>query len=71
MPLYAYTCPNCGQRFEKLISISRRDQPVTCEACGHPEVRRSIDSFRAALGSTSGSTPSFGGGSGCGSGGFS
>ena len=38
MPLYEYECPACGNRFEKLLSISRRDE-VRCDKCG-AEVRR-------------------------------
>jgi len=71
MPLYAYACPVCGQRFEKLIPLARRDEPVVCESCGHEEVRRSVDSFRAALGAGTGSSgSSSSSSSSCGRGGF-
>lgn len=72
MPLYAYTCPECGHRFEKLVSLARRDEPMVCETCGHQQVGRSIDSFRSALGSGSSSSSSGGyaGGSCGGGGGF-
>ena len=33
MPLYEYKCPNCGNKFEKLLSISKRDD-VKCDKCG-------------------------------------
>ena len=33
MPIYEYKCPKCGAKFEKLISMSQRDN-VKCEKCG-------------------------------------
>lgn len=33
MPIYDYKCPQCGHKFELLISMSRRDEAV-CEKCG-------------------------------------
>ena len=71
MPLYAYTCPECGHRFEKIVSLVRRDEPAACESCGHERVLRSIDSFRSALGAgTSSSSGSYAGSSCGGAGGF-
>ena len=33
MPIYAYECNNCGQRFELLRSINDRDAVAKCPAC--------------------------------------
>lgn len=33
MPTYAYTCPKCSDHFDRVLSLSERDQPQTC-ACG-------------------------------------
>lgn len=30
MPLYSYQCKKCGHVFEKLLSISRKDEPKSC-----------------------------------------
>ena len=35
MPIYDFKCTACGHKFEKLTTISRRDQ-VTCPKCGGP-----------------------------------
>ena len=35
MPIYDFKCAACGHKFEKLTTISRRDQ-VTCPKCGGP-----------------------------------
>lgn len=69
MPLYAYTCPECGHRFEKIVSQARRDEPVVCEFCGHERVGRSIDSFLSAMGSSGSSSSGGFSGSSCGGGG--
>ncbi len=52
MPIYAYKCPQCGKEFEKLLPLSRRDEPVHCEFCMEKEVRRSAASFASAIGSS-------------------
>lgn len=69
MPIYAYRCPACGKDFEKLVSLSRRDEAVVCTACGHEEVRRSVASFASAIGSSA-SSSGFGASCGGGGGGF-
>lgn len=40
MPVYDYMCA-CGLAFEKILPMDRRDEAVTCEACGE-EVERSV-----------------------------
>ena len=47
MPIYEYKCPKCGAKFEKLISMSQRDN-VKCEKCGN-EVDR-VYNGRCAFG---------------------
>jgi putative FmdB family regulatory protein len=34
MPLYAYACPNCGERFDALKSLRERKDPEPCPSCG-------------------------------------
>jgi putative FmdB family regulatory protein len=63
MPIYAYKCPDCGQDFEKLTPQADRDLPVICIKCGAKNIRRSMASFAAAIGSAS-KSPGCGGGSG-------
>lgn len=35
MPTYDYKCAHCGYAFEKFLSISKRDEPLTepCPSC--------------------------------------
>ncbi len=69
MPIYAYTCPECGTSFEKIRSLKDRDEKIACENCECKEVPRSTDSFQTAPVSAGSSGNDFSGG-GCGSGGF-
>jgi putative FmdB family regulatory protein len=39
MPIYEYTCQNCGREFEELIRGA--EQPV-CPACGQSRVERQL-----------------------------
>lgn len=40
MPFYDYACEPCGETFERMLSISRYDEPQKCEKCG--EVARKV-----------------------------
>lgn len=35
MPIYAYRCPSCGADFDKVLPISRHNEPQTCPECSH------------------------------------
>ena len=49
MPIYAYQCPVCDARFELLRPSVLRDEPARCEACGHEDAGRSMDSYASAV----------------------
>jgi putative FmdB family regulatory protein len=36
MPTYEYACSGCDATFERFLSISKCDDPQTCEFCGAP-----------------------------------
>lgn len=61
MPLYAYKCKSCGEKFEKVRSMSDRDEALTCPACGAAYPQRVLASFSLGSGSASGGsgTPRF------------
>ncbi len=44
MPLYDFDCPNCGQSFEKRVSMSQNDD-VVCPNCGSERVTRKMGTF--------------------------
>lgn len=42
MPTYAYRCPSCGSEFDKVLPLSRYDEPQDCPDCGHHPVVKSL-----------------------------
>jgi len=63
MPLYEYTCQQCGTCFDALRAMADADKPIACPECGGSETRRAISLF-SAIGS---SGVIAGAGSSCGS----
>ena len=57
MPIYEYTCPQCGKRFEKRVSFNEADERQTCPNCGNRHARRQI----SLIGDVKGSGTSGGG----------
>jgi len=67
MPLFEFTCRNCGHVFEELISLAEIEAgDLECPACRSKRVERGVSSFATG----GGSSGSFTGGGGCGAGGF-
>ena len=58
MPMYDYSCGQCGRRFEELVTNS--SQKVVCPDCGSEDVEKEISLFSSSKG---GCSP-FGGGFG-------
>ena len=50
MPIYEYTCPQCGTPFEKRVSFSAADDAQDCPNCGNSHAKRQI----SLIGGTSG-----------------
>ena len=40
MPLYEYQCEECGDRFERLVSLREAAQRSKCPKCGSKSVRK-------------------------------
>lgn len=53
MPLYEYKCKKCGNKFEKLVSMSKADDPMECPKCKSDESERLLSTFSASVGSNS------------------
>lgn len=46
MPVYAYSCINCGSAFERLRGISQTDTELDCPQCGEAgHAKRRISTF--------------------------
>jgi putative FmdB family regulatory protein len=50
MPVYEYECGGCGQRFEKLVSLSQARETMKCPKCGSESVRKLMSVFARAGG---------------------
>jgi putative FmdB family regulatory protein len=72
MPLYEYTCRECGRRFEVLQRVGADSAGVTCPACGATHVAKQFSTFASSGTGTGGGMPCGApSASSCGSGGFS
>ncbi|MHB8621201.1 MAG: FmdB family zinc ribbon protein [Chloroflexota bacterium] len=50
MPLYEYRCTQCGQVFDKLVSMSTSSSQVTCPACGQNQAERLVSRIAGMAG---------------------
>jgi putative FmdB family regulatory protein len=68
MPLYEYTCQECGHRFEVLQRIGEGPEGVECPQCESENIEKEFSTFASTSDSGGMSFGSSGGG-GCGGGG--
>jgi putative FmdB family regulatory protein len=71
MPIYEYTCKECGTQFDTLRSMKDADKPIECKDCHSYHTTRNLSLFVAksgghAVAGTSGGCGGCSGGS-CGS----
>ena len=74
MPLYEYSCRECGRRFEVLQRIGADATGVVCPGCGTGTVSKQFSTFASSVAGGAGTTDAMPCGapsaSACGSGGF-
>jgi len=49
MPLYEYSCRECGRRFEVLQRLGADGTGVTCPACGATLVSKQFSTFASSV----------------------
>lgn len=51
MPVYEFSCGQCGERFEELVGphVGKEADEVSCPACGGAEVERLLSSSYAPI----------------------
>lgn len=54
MPLYEYTCEDCGERFERLIRSAASTNAIVCPRCTSIAVRRAFSTFATSGGAGQG-----------------
>ena len=64
MPLYEYSCRECGHRFEVLQRMGEGGERLTCPRCATPAPERRMSTFAGITGGASSRGESF---AGCGS----
>jgi putative FmdB family regulatory protein len=59
MPVYGFICENCGNKFDRFLSIANREQPINeaCEGCGEKKIQRDYEGQTSALTADSTVTP--------------
>ncbi len=67
MPLYEYSCRDCGHAFEVLQSMGERGDDLPCPVCGAVGANRQLSTF---AGHTSNAGSAVASAPGCGAGGF-
>lgn len=50
MPIYEYTCADCGSKFEVVRLIKDADSPIPCKQCESTHTARIISIFFAQSG---------------------
>jgi putative FmdB family regulatory protein len=54
MPIYEYECSACGARFDKLVFLSAKPQPIDCPECSSDRVSKRLSLIASASGSAGG-----------------
>ena len=57
MPLYEYTCSDCGEDFDKIVKFSEADLMPDCPECGEKNTSKKI-SAGAVIGVSNGGSRS-------------
>ncbi|MBV9081239.1 MAG: zinc ribbon domain-containing protein [Acidobacteriaceae bacterium] len=47
MPIFEYSCDNCGTKFEKLVRRSAESHAIRCPSCGRDHLTTQYSTFAA------------------------
>lgn len=47
MPIYEYSCQDCGTKFEKLVRRSSDVSDAACPSCGQNHLKQELSTFAA------------------------
>jgi putative FmdB family regulatory protein len=64
MPIFEYSCQDCGHKFEKLIRNSDAEGPA-CPTCGTKHVAKDLSTFAAHANGANTKPMRMAGGGGC------
>lgn len=57
MPIYEYSCRDCGSKFEKLIRRDSDLESLACPSCGKSELARELSTFAPQMGASRSQPP--------------
>lgn len=60
MPIFEYTCEDCGTSFEKLVRRSQASE-VACPSCGQEHLKQELSTFAARATGGESAAPIMGG----------
>jgi len=52
MPIFEYSCDDCGTRFEKLVRRSAQTEELQCPSCGQHHLTTQYSTFAAQTNGT-------------------
>ncbi|MEW6686534.1 MAG: FmdB family zinc ribbon protein [Candidatus Edwardsbacteria bacterium] len=58
MPIYAYICKGCGEKFDLLVGVTSEKVELKCKRCGSESIERTLSHF--SVGKSEGKTSSSG-----------
>jgi putative FmdB family regulatory protein len=57
MPIFEYSCDDCGSKFEKLVRRSADADAVRCPSCGQDHLTTQYSTFAARSGGLKSASP--------------
>jgi putative FmdB family regulatory protein len=60
MPIFEYSCDDCGSKFEKLVRRSADADAVRCPSCGQDHLTTQYSTFAARSGASKNASPAMG-----------
>lgn len=45
MPVYTYTCKDCGEKFDLLIGVSSEKAELKCKKCNSKNIQKTFSPF--------------------------
>lgn len=45
MPIYTYTCKDCGAKFDLLIGVTSEREELKCKKCNSKDIEKTLGAF--------------------------
>jgi len=45
MPIYTYTCKDCGMKFDLLIGVTTEKEELICKKCNSRNIEKTLGAF--------------------------